>query len=179
MDDKDFKMAVVSNKTGFQPTENRPRVNQQRMLPTAVPTRILGQIISGNPDSTQLGSGNFVTDSGTTTLTVANATSLTISLSLNDNFNRVIFAIPDFTIYTDTTTPGTPTISSADQWPNSTYGMGNMPMSTWNDWGSGNNVGIVTKVVIRNNTGSDRKIKVIYRFRIITNPTSGGSGTNV
>jgi len=171
------KVSITSLDEALKPPSNT-RLQANRIAGQAIHASKVGDMVTGNPASTNLGSGN-----STGIQTIPDATSLSVLFTLTDNFGRVVMAIPDIAIYTDTTTPGTPTISAADTWPNSTYGMGNMPITSFNDWGATNNVNVVCRVVIRNNTGSQRAVIVVNRWRVITNAsvslgglTTGSSG---
>lgn len=173
-----IKTASVTSMQAALKSPSDARMAAHRIVGQAMSSSKVGDMITGNPASTNIGSGNLVVDNtGSTSLTITNSSSITANITLTDTFNRVLLAVPDIAIYTDVTTPGTPTISVADQYPNTTYGMGNMPIAIWNDWGLSDNVNVVTRVVIRNNTGSDRKVKIVYRFRIITNASVALGGT--
>lgn len=157
----------IKNVTGFPTRENTPRVNQQRMLPTAVPTRVLGKIISGAPESTALGSGN---SSGV--VTVSATSSRSVVFTTFDIYNRVILSVPDVAIYFGS-------ISEANQWPNLTYNMGNFPVCIFNDWGRTNNVNSATRVQMYNTTASPIDVIVVMRARLIINPSGGQEDSNV
>ena len=160
-------MEAIKNQTGLPPIQNNPRVIQQRMLPTAVPTRILGRIIQTEPESLALGAG--VT--GTTTM--ADATNSVFTFTLADAFSRMLMGTPDVSIYIGS-------VTSANKWPNATYHMGNLPISFFaGDWGDTNNTNVVSKLILRNLTGAPVDIIVKYRTRVIINPIGSQNGTNV
>ncbi len=160
-------MDIIKNKTGLPPRENIARINQQRMLPTAVPTRILGQIIGGEPASTALGSAT------TATSTIPDASSGTFLITTADEFKRVLFGAPDVSIYIGS-------VTDANEWPNATYGMGNMPISFFPGvWGLSDNANVVSRLVIRNNTGGSVDVIIKYRIRLITNPVASQEQANV
>lgn len=162
-------MKVIDNITGFPPRQNSPRVNQQSMLANAVTSHVLGGIISGNPESLKAGSGVSFTDSGLTS--IPNGESRTITTTLSDNFGRVLLAMPDEAIYINGT-------AAANQWPNATFNMTNVKVSFWNDWGYTNNINVVRRVSLVNNSGGAITVTYIYRWRIITNPIGGQTGAN-
>ncbi len=158
---------IIKNVTGFEQPENRPRVNQQRMLPTAVPSRVLGEIISSEPEGTELGTAT------TATVTIPDASSANITITTTDALRRVLLGVPDVAVYIDS-------VTVANQWPTASYGGGNMPIYFFpGDWGLTDNRNLKSKLVIRNNTGGARDVIVKYRVRIINNPVGGGDGTNV
>lgn len=161
-------MQTIPNVTGFPPSENNPRVNQQQLLPAAIKERLLGNIISGNPVSTEAGSGNA------STLTIPDASTGYVRNTLTDNFGRVLLAVPDISVYIGS-------ISAATQWPSDSLsiGMGNMPLHVRNDWGRTDNVNVVNEIAIRNNTGSSQDVIVVLRWRIITNAVGGKVTGNV
>lgn len=156
----------ISDQPAFEPRGNKPRVNQQEMLPAAIKERLLGNIITGNPPSFEPGSGNVAT------ITIPDAATGYIRNTLIDNFGRVLLAVPDISIYIDS-------ISVANQWPTATIGMGNMPIHSRNDWGRTDNVNVVSEVAVRNNTGSSQNVIVVLRWRIITNALGGKVTGNV
>lgn len=163
-------MKIIKNTTGFPDKENSPRVNQQQMLPAAIKQRLLGEIIGSSTGTVKAGSGT------SSTSTIPDATSASFLFTTTDNFNRVILVVPDVAIYVHATAA---TVSSANQWPNATYGAGNMPVTVINDWGLTNNVNFVCRVVVRNNTGGSVNVIVVYRGRIITNALAGSEAANV
>lgn len=124
----------------------------------------IGDIVGGNPASTNLGSGVYSNS------TVPNAASGNFLFRFSDQYNRVILGVPDVSIYVGSS------IIPANQWPNASYGMGNMPITYMNDWGLSDNVGIVTRVVVRNNSGADVNVFVVVRLRTITNSSPTLSG---
>ncbi len=157
---------VIQDVSGFPDRVNKPRVNQQRMLPTAVPTRVLGQIISGAPESTTPGTG---VSSGV--LTIGNGNTATIQYTTSSVLNRTLLAVRDVGVYLGS-------ISDATQWPNATINMRTFPISIYNDWGQTDNVNVVTRVHLYNNTGSSQNIIVVSRARIIINPVGGSNERN-
>lgn len=173
MDNKPKQTPMQSMSEALKPPNNT-RMQANRLVGQAVHSSKVGDMVQGNPPSTNIGSG---TSNGIQT--IPDATSISVLNTLTDTFGRVLMAIPDIAIYTDKTTAGTPTISQADAWPNATYGAGNMPVTSFNDWGLTNNVNVVNRTVIRNNTGSQRAVIVIIRWRIITNASValGGLGS--
>lgn len=146
----------------LKPDQNR--IGADSIFGQSISAGKIGDIITGNPASTNLGTG---LSSGAAT--IADASSLSYIFTLTDNYNRVLVAIPDIAIYVDGS-------AVANQWPNTTYGMGNMPITWFNDWGLTNNVNTVTRVVVRNNTGGSRSVTVIVRWRLITNSTAALNG---
>ena len=160
-------MDAIKNQTGLPPTQNNPRVVQQRMLPTAVPTRILGRIIQTEPESLAL--GGAIT--GATTM--ADASNSLFTFTLTDAFSRMLLSTPDISIFIGS-------VTSANKWPNATYHMGNLPISFFpGDWGDTNNTNVVSKLILRNLTGAPVDIIVKYRTRVIINPIGSQNGTNV
>lgn len=160
-------MQTIKNITGFPDRQNNPRVNQQRILPSAVKSRSFGAIIFGSPSSNALGSG---VNSGV--ITISNATNRSVAITASDAFKRTLLVSPDIAIFIGS-------VTSANQWPNSTYHMGNLPITIFNDWGLTNNVNTVTRVGIYNNTGSSRDVIIVYRARFIRNPVAGETDANV
>lgn len=134
------------------------RNTQQKALPTSVPARVTADLFSNEPDSYALGSG--VSE---TALVAAN-TSTSFLFTVASNNGAPIIAIPDVAFFIGS-------FSSSTQWPNPTYGMGNMPVAVFNDWGLTDNYNVVTRATIRNNTGLDQVVICIGRFRIVTNPS--------
>lgn len=139
------------------------RITASRIRGQIISGSKVGDIITGNPATTNLGFGNVAEG------IVTNATSTEFILQLSDNFHRVILAVPDVSIFVGFIDPTT-------QWPNPTYGMGNMPCMVFNSWGYSNNVNVVTSVVVRNDTGADINVIVAYRWRIITNSSAALGG---
>lgn len=139
------------------------RMAAHRIIGQATSGSKIGDVVSGSPASTNLGTGTALTS------TIADATSGTFNFTVTDNFSRVLLAVPDMAVYI-----GTP--SAATLWPNTSFGMGNMPIAFFNNWGLTNNVNVVHTIVVRNNTGSPQTVTVIGRFRIITNSTPALSG---
>lgn len=142
------------------------RAIQTRFTQHAVVSNALGDIIIGNPEAVSLGSAASVS------VTIVNATSSTLTLTLNDNYNRIVFAIADVSMYFDS-------VSTANQWPNASVGMGTMPCMYYHDWGLSNNRNAVVRFIARNNTGSDKNVIFKYRWRYITNNSTANAGTNV
>lgn len=145
------------------------RTNQQKMLPTSVQTRLLGQLFSNNPSSSALGSGIY------NSINLPTASSASFLFTVADNAGREVIAVPYVAFYIfDTVT------NAYLHWPNTSFGMGNMPTSVFNDWGNDNQFNTVTRAVIRNNTGSTQLVQAVCRFRIITViTTQGGSSARV
>lgn len=160
----------VQDVPAFAEQGNTPRVNQQSLLPAAIKQRLLGEIIGSSTGSLSLGSGVYGSS------TMPDATSASFLFTTTDSFNRVILVVPDVAIYVNATTA---TISTADAWPNNSYGQGNVPVTVFNDWGLTNNVNYVCRVGIRNNSGGSINVIVVYRGRIISNALAGQTGTNV
>lgn len=158
---------TIEDTPAFPAESNKPRVKQQDLLPAAVKQRLLGNIITGYPESLAAGSGVVTAVYG-----VADSTTVYFTNVLSDNFGRVILAVPDISIYIGS-------ISAANQWPNASVGMGNMPIHTRNDWGKTNNVNVVTEIAVRNNTGSPQDVIVVIRLRIISNAVGGRATGNV
>lgn len=161
------KPNTILNVSGFPDRKNDPRVKQQDLLPAAVKQRLLGNIITGYPESLAPGSGVITAAYGLSDSTTGYFTNV-----LSDNFGRVILAVPDISIYIGS-------ISATTQWPNASVGMGNMPIHIRNDWGKTNNVNVVTEIAVRNNTGSAQDVIVVLRWRIITNAVGGKVTGNV
>lgn len=124
----------------------------------------VGDVITGNPATTNLGAG---TSSGVFTL--LNTKTVRVAFTLSDNFRRVVLAVPDVSVYLGS-------ISTANHWPTDAYNMVTLPVSAMNDWGNTDNVNVVNRVVITNNTGSDQDLVVVNRWRIITNSSVSLSG---
>lgn len=141
-------------------TADMGRTNQQQVLPSAIQTRLIGNLFSNNPSSDALGSGiqgNAV---------VTNSTSTSFIFTLTDNQGRELIAVPDIAFYVGNQ------ISSTTAWPNQSFGMGNMPIAIYNDWSLTNNKNVVTRAIIRNNSGADQNVFCVCRFRIIANPST-------
>lgn len=151
------------------PLDNRgepERINQQRVLPSAIQTRLLGDLFSNSPPGNELGAGIRGT------INVPNNASGTFRFQLDDSQGREIIAVPDISFFVGE-------FPTADNlWPNSRFGMGNMPTSVFNSWAHTNNKNVVTQAVIRNNTGADQIVTCICRFRIIANPGASTSSSS-
>lgn len=160
-------MDSVENKDSTADTGSPVRVNQQQMLPTSVPARVTAGLFSTNPDSYALGTGN------TGSILVLNSTSASFIFTVSSNNDAPIIAVPDVAFYIGQT------VGPDTQWPSSAFGMGNMPVSVFNDWGLTDNHNVATRAIIRNNTGFDQFVICVCRFRIITNPsTTPQTGSN-
>ncbi len=147
----------IDNTPAFAKVENQPRTNQQQVIPTAIKVRLMGDLFSNNPSSSAPGSA--IKASGT----IPNSSSGTFLFTLTDNAGRELIAVPDIAFYIGDVTSDT-------QWPNASFGMGNMPTSVFNDWGETDNKNVVTRATIRNNSGAAQLIFCYCRFRIIANP---------
>lgn len=160
-------MSSIPNKPAFADVANQPRANQQQILPSAVQTRLLGNLFSNNPTSSSLGTAIKLSTN------LPNANSVSFKFTFKDPQGREIIGVPDVAFYI-----GTP--DAANQWPNPTFGMGNMPTSVFNDWGLSDNKNVVVRATIRNNTGSAQLVYCYCRLRIIVNPglqfDSSGAG---
>lgn len=130
------------------------RVSQNGFLPSAVRGRALGDIVESSHAG--LGAGDSAS------LTIPASTSGNFRFTLTDNLNRTLFAKPDLAWYIGS-------VSATNQWPNSSYGMGNMPSMYFDDWGSTNNVNTVTHLVVRNNSGAEQLVIAVCRWRVIKN----------
>lgn len=140
------------------------RINQQRVLPAAIQTRLIGNLFSNNPSSDAQGSGLQATT------IIPNSSSASFIFTLTDNQGRELIAVPDIAFYVGDE------VDPSFQWPNRDHGMGNMPATVFNDWGLTNNKNVVTRAIMRNNSGSDQNVICVCRFRIIANP---GTSTGV
>lgn len=130
------------------------RIGQLDVKPSAINTRAIGNLVDSS--SPGLGRGSVAS------LTIPDSASGTFAFTLTDNQKRVVMAVPDMSWYIGS-------ISPATQWPNATYGMGNMRSAVWNDWGSTDNINVVTKLIVRNDTGSAQLVIAVCRWRIIRN----------
>lgn len=153
---------TISLEEALKPPDGR--TSDHLVLNGSINANKLGDIITGNPASTNLGSG---ISSGLST--IPNAMSLSFIFAVNDEYNRVIIAVPDIAIYVGS-------LDDANLYPNASYGYGNLPIAIYNDWALTDNVGVVTRVIVRNNTGAPVDVYVICRWRIITNSTAALQG---
>lgn len=160
-------MEVIKDKSGLPQQSNVPRTNQQHLLPSAVKQRQLGEIITGNPDSTAPGSGV-----STGVFVMANTTSASVVFTLQDFQDRVTLVSPDVAVFFNT-------ISAVTEWPNGSQNMGNFPVCIFNDWALTDNANTKTRIQMYNNTGGPLNVIVVYRARVITNPVSGAETDNV
>lgn len=150
---------VVDNKDIAEVSSSQNRVPQQKVIPNAVQTRMIGSLFSDNPSGINLGTANFSTS------IVPNSSSVTFNFSINNPNNNQLIAPPDVSVYIGGV------ISSSTQWPTQAVGGGNFPVYiTPSDWGLSDNLTVVTRVTCRNNTGSDQLVTVAVRWRIITFP---------
>lgn len=154
----------VDNVEAFENNNDPTRVNQQITLPDFIKNRSLGNIITSS--HTGLGAGLFVN------YTVLNGTSTVFYLSVKNNAGQVILAVPDVSIYQNS-------ISSDNEWPNGNIAGNNFPVYVKNDYGTTDNVNVVTQVVARNNSGIDQPIVVAIRWRIITNSAATQQNQNL
>lgn len=145
---------VATNTAITSPT----RVQKQKTLPSFITSRSLGQVITSS--ATGLGNALFAN------FVVPNSTSGVFTLKVANVNKQVILAVPDVSVYIGSQP------SDATQWPTAAVGGGNLPVYVMNDFGQTDNVNVVTRVVVRNNTGSDQSITVAIRWRIITNSAS-------
>lgn len=138
------------------------RTNQQAVLPNAVQSRLLGNLFASEPAGTELGTGVIATTD------IATLTSSQFDFTVVNNSGLELVAIPDVAVYVGE-------INSDNEWPNSTYGMGSLPITVFNNWGLTNNKNVVTTVVVRNNFGTlVADVSVIIRWRLIVNAALGG-----
>lgn len=140
------------------PLRGESRITQQDLTPGSVKARNISNAVT----SSHSGLGNGLAAS----ITVPAAQSGNFVFTLKDNLNRTILAVPDVSVFPES-------VTAANQWPNSTYGMGTMPVTVMNDWGLSDNVGVVTRVVVRNNLTSDVFVTVVCRWRMVVNQTAG------
>lgn len=149
----------IDDVPAFPKTENQPRTNQQQVFPAAIQPRLLGSLFSNNPVDETLGSAVKLVG------TIPNNTSGSFKFTFSDPQGREIIGVPDVAFYINAT-------DGSSQWPNATYGMGNMPTSVFNDWGLTDNKNVVVRATIRNNTGAQQIVYCYCRLRIIINPGS-------
>ncbi len=133
------------------------RIGQQEVKPQAVKDRNVAPLVTSSHNG--LGRGQVQT-----ALMISNTTTV-FTFSVRDNLNRTILAVPDVSLYLGS-------VSAATQYPYQAYGMGNMPIAVYNDWGLSDNVGVVTRFLVRNNSGADVTGIAVCRWRIITNPAN-------
>lgn len=133
------------------------RIGQLDIKPSAVTTRAVNNLVESSHSG--LGAG------AAASIVIPNGSSATFTFTLRDNQRRTILAVPDMSWFIDV-------VSNITQWPNASFGMGNMPSLVWNDWGSTDNVGVVSKLIVRNNTGSDQFVIGVCRWRVIKNSSA-------
>lgn len=133
------------------------RVGQNQLLPNSVDGQVVGNII----ESSHAGLGTGARG----TVVIPDGSSGTFTFTLFDKLSRTILAVPDVSWYIGS-------VSTATQWPNTTFGMGNMRSTVWNDFGTTDNVNVVTKLIVRNDTGSPQTVIGICRWRVIKNSTA-------
>lgn len=151
----------------FAPKGDPGRINQQQVLPSAIQTRLIGNLFSNNPSSDAPGSGIHAT------LALPASSSGSFIFTISDNQGRELIAVPDVAFYIGEF------INASTHWPNSSFGMGNMPIAVFNDWGLTNNKDVVTRAIIRNNTGAEQIVTCYCRFRIIANPSRSTGVSNI
>lgn len=138
--------------------DGQARTAQQNILPTAVQSRFLSQIITTSPIT-----WNYIN--------IPNSSSGKFVFAVNNNQNQQILALPDVTAYVGITDISQ--ISNASEWPTAAIGGGNCPIYiNSSDWGLSNGINSITKVVVRNNTGNPLDAVVVVQWRIITQPQS-------
>lgn len=153
----------IDNTAEFPASNDPGRINQQQVLPSAIQTRLIGNLFSNNPSSEQAGSGIRLEG------VIPNNSSGRFTFTLSDNQNRELIATYDIAFYIGEDA------NDSTQWPNASFGMGNMPFVVYNDWGLTDNRNIVARAVMRNNSGANQNVICYLRFRIIANPgTSSG-----
>lgn len=163
-DSSDFKVTspevvVPTSIDNVDPLRDDPRrVNQQQVLPSAIQTRLIGNLFSNNPASFAPNSGVRLTE------IIPNNSSGNFYFTLTDNQNRELIAVPDIAFYVGEV------VGPDTLWPNASFGMGNMPMTVYNDWAITDNKNVVTHAIMRNNSGTDQEVTCVCRFRIIANP---------
>jgi hypothetical protein len=135
------------------------RTIQQDITPASTQRRFLGEVITGYPESTDIGSGAY-----SSTVTVADGGSRTFTFTLTDLYNRVKMASPDQSFYID-----------GSSWPNSTHNMTNVICTFWNDWSQTDNVDTATRMSLVNNSGVSISVIAVVRFRFILNAKSTNS----
>lgn len=141
------------------------RTNQQSIIPLAAQPRNLGNLLSSEPQGTALGTSiNNEID-----LPILESANFTFTVASSDGSE--IIAVPDVAFYIGQ--PG-----SGSFWPNDIYGMGSMPAMVYNDWAQTDNLNVVTRAIIHNNTGYTQHVIAYCRWRIIANPgsTAGQTG---
>lgn len=147
--------------------EEVDRINQQQILPGAISNRFLNNLISSS-------------NTTNTPFVVANGTSTTLICTLVDNFNRIILAIPQISIYIGISDPMQAT--AANTWPTAAIGGGNFPVyfNPFSYQGvTGNNQ--VARVTCRNNSGADQQVLATVQWKLITVPsktTNNSTGFN-
>lgn len=155
----------------IQPNVNQPdttRVIQQRIIPNAIQTSMIGNLFSSNPGGTTLGTANF------TSGIASNGTSTVVNFTVSDNQGRQLIAFPDVSVFTNATDPSQ--ISPDTQWPNNNFAGNNFPVFiNPSNWGNSNQHDVVTTVVMRNNSGADVPFVIAVRWRIITFPQTSSN----
>lgn len=140
----------------LSPVDNS-RLSQQYVRPSAVKSSGLGPIVA----SSASGVGNGLA----ATATIAGSGNNQIfNFTVADKKGRTILALPDVSVYINS-------ITTANQWPTSSYGVATLPVTVMNDWGLTDNINTVTRVVVRNNNVASVFVIVVCRWRVITNPT--------
>lgn len=156
------------------PVDANARVNQQQILPVSVKARLLGNLITDVPPQE-----NLILAS---TATVPNAVSVTFLFNISDPDDREIFVMPLIGFFVASGVVRS--FSYNDAWPNGTFGMGNCPVSIFQDVNLlvqtdatiANNTYV--RAIMRNNTGGTISVKCQGRFRIIANPGQSSGATN-
>ena len=135
-----------------------PRIRKPQIGSFQIEARSISDIISTSPRSNALGTGN-TNPAESATQTVTNGQYFTFSTKYSSSRGSTLaLASPDVSVYHDS-------ISEATRYPNATINMSNFPVSIWTDWGSTNNVNVVIRISVYNNTGSDQEIVTVSRVR--------------
>lgn len=145
------------------------RTSQQELLPNSVQVRQIGSLFSDVPNTVNLGVAIFSTS------VIPNSSTGVFNFTVADNAGRQIIAPADWSAYIGS-------VSAANQWPTSFpggVGAGGMPIyATLSDFGMSNNLNVVTRIIVRNNTGSTQTVIVAVRWRIVTFPITQNVITN-
>lgn len=159
-DDSTYQLATHTTVKNDE-TVPQDRINQQRILPNAISTRLLNSIFS-------------YTDVGSASAVIPDGTSVTFNGVVEDKLSRPIIAFPDIAVYI-----GITDISQANddnQWPTATVGGGSLPVYVNpSNWGKTNGTNEVSSVTVRNSTGTNQTILVVFQWRVLTQPGSASS----
>ena len=146
-----------SVQTDAVPDDMNTRTRQQEIIPNAVANRFFGNLISQS---------SVVS----TVVSAAVSTNYTISSTITDNANQVIFAIPQVSVYVGINNINQ--ISNSNLWPTLTIGQASLSVTVNPaEYQNSKVSNQICRVSIRNNISSSLQLLVVVQWKILTVPS--------